>query len=130
MHNRHIGKTQPRVHNLREPIKSNIKIILWNCRSAKSKQMEISQLANNADVVICTETWLKPCDQFQFPGFSIYRKDRIGKKGGGILVLIVNKIQYKVIENLNADDLGAEFGCIQLIGTEEKIHIAPIYSHP
>ena len=48
---------------------------------------------NKPDIIVGTETWLtkEMFDSEFFPpelGFTVYRKDRIGQKGGGVIILV------------------------------------------
>ena len=48
------------------------------------------------DVVIGTETWLTPqiTSASCFPDtYTVYRKDRVGKTGGGVLIAVKNNIE-------------------------------------
>lgn len=50
----------------------SLKIILWNARSVKQKQMELLDLASreDADILVITETYLKPEICFSLPGYN------------------------------------------------------------
>lgn len=73
-------------------------VLFTNIRSLIPKREDVHSLTDtcNADFVFLTETWLNPdiTDSELFPphfGFHVYRTDRVGKRGGGVL-LALNKL--------------------------------------
>ena len=53
---------------------------------------------NNLDVLILAETFCpsKVSDSFYHsPGYQVYRRDRSGKTGGGVLAFVKDSIQIK-----------------------------------
>ena len=80
---------------------------------------QISSLS--LDIVFIVETWLSakiPDIQICPPGYKIIRKDRISKKGGGVLVLYKNKFPIVEIHNMKTDDV--EYLSIDLVGNKKK----------
>ena len=79
--------------------KENVKILLWNATSVKTKNLEIQKFLTdqNIDIAIITETWLAPTDTFRLHNYNITRKDRAtadGKaRGGGVLIATHSSIQ-------------------------------------
>lgn len=52
------------------------------------------------NVFAVTETWLKPYvsrRSVEIPGFRFCRNDRIGLRGGGVGIYILNNIKYKKV---------------------------------
>ena len=49
------------------------------------------------DVVCVCETWLNDCmsDSELLPGYSLFRRDRTGKTGGGVLIAVRDTIHAK-----------------------------------
>ena len=70
------------------------------------------------DIVFITETWLKPhfADALICPaGYTILRKDRLDKRGGGVLVLFKSHINIVEV-NINLPHLpDIEYICIDVI---------------
>ena len=59
------------------------------------------------DIILGNETWLDPSIKSNeiFPdGFKVYRKDRVGQVGGGVLVAIKNDYISDLVEELSPDD--------------------------
>ena len=83
--------------------------------------------ASNYDIIFITESWLKPkildaliCP----PGFVVMRKDRLDKRGGGILVLIkdhinvleVNLVNTPIVSKISDDDIiTIEYLCVDVL---------------
>ena len=73
-------------------------IVFWSCQGLRPKRKELQNYLpeNQIDILALNETFLKPKFEFHFPGYDIYKNDRlVGTKGGvAILVkkgIIVNK---------------------------------------
>ena len=59
------------------------------------------------DIVFGTETWLDPTIKNSeiFPdGFKIYRRDRTGQQGGGVLIAVKDHYISDEVEDLSPDD--------------------------
>ena len=85
-----------------------INCIVINCRSVRNKTCELSIMieSTNADVVMGTESWLTPDikDSEIFPkGYSVYRKDRIGQKGGEVFILVRDSLISSKVKDLDAN---------------------------
>ena len=73
-----------------------LKICQWNIqRLTDSKQEELKMLLNTTqsdmDVLILSETFCSkdvPDSFYGIPGYEIFRKDRFGKTGGGIMAYV------------------------------------------
>ena len=93
-------------------------LINLNIRGLYSKLGRLNYILNNAterqaDVVTLSETWLsKYTPQFSIPGYKMYRKDRVGKKGGGVAVLVSTALNSRELEventNVNLEMCGAQ----------------------
>jgi hypothetical protein len=63
------------------------------------------------DVLFLLETFLKsktPDTLLEIAGYTLYRKDRCGvKKGGGILVYIINNLKVERLYDLEENELEA-----------------------
>ena len=72
------------------------KIVLMNCQSVVNKTTELQTMLSSteADIVIATESWLRPdiLNPEIFPSnYNVYRKDR-PDTGGGVFILVSNKL--------------------------------------
>ena len=81
-----------------------------NTRSIMNKIDEITNLidVNHVDIACVTETWLSdevpPCVT-GIDGYTCERRDRVDRRGGGVLIYIRNGIPYRRIENLECDEV-------------------------
>lgn len=63
---------------------------------------------NKPDVIVGTETWLTEDlfdSEFFSPkhGFTLYRRDRIGQKGDGVIILVISDIPSEEKSEFNSD---------------------------
>lgn len=85
-----------------------------------------------SDTVILTETWLKPDieDKEIFPinfNYNVFRHDRSGQRGGGVLIAIKRHISSFGVCVLNNS---LEFTCICVCTPSSKIIIGVCYKPP
>lgn len=81
-----------------------LNVAFTNCRSILPKRHHLHSLIEdvNADVVLLTETWLHPeiVDNEVLPtnlNFSVYRRDRLERRGGGVLIAVRNTLSSSFI---------------------------------
>ena len=56
------------------------------------------------DVILLSETWLTPFSpDLTIPGYTLYRQDRHQKKGGGVAILLSNKLRCTVLDEINSN---------------------------
>lgn len=62
---------------------------IWNANGIISKKNELRFYLSNEkiDLIIISETKLKPNVAFKIPNYLVYRKDREINRGGGVLSL-------------------------------------------
>ena len=104
---------RPRSQRRRHPPLPFPTVILANIRSVYNKLDEISQLVESKqpDVCVFTESWLDdntPDDAVAIPSYSVVRKDRSDRKGGGILCHLRSVLSYCVF---NASDVPSLASC-------------------
>ena len=72
-------------------------VISWNVKGLRSRLGEVGQLVNKYQptVLMLQETWLSdviPTPYFH--GYTVYRQDRAGARGGGILTAVRSTLQH------------------------------------
>jgi endonuclease/exonuclease/phosphatase (EEP) superfamily protein YafD len=102
-----------------------LRILNANLQSAQGKRAELANLIDSTkpDILICTETWLTPDIQnseFLPSTFITFRKDRSGKRGGGVLIAVRDNLQCTEVPEL---DTGGEMVWIKLQTKNER----PLY---
>lgn len=91
---------------------------------------EIQGILKNIDIFICVETWLTEEKRIQFPGFSVFRKDRTHSRGGGLMLLIRNNLIYDVISDLNVPDQSVELCGISINNISLPLDLFVCYRAP
>ena len=96
-------------------VRKGINICHWNVQHlTDSKFEEIRNLLTcpskelfGLDILILSQTFCTkkiPVTFYSIPDYEVYRKDRIGKSGGGLCVYVKNSIQTKRRTDLETDD--------------------------
>ena len=89
--------------------------IIFNCnaRSICNKIDELDSVlnVNCVDIAAITETWLD--DSIASPnicptGYTSVRNDRNNRRGGGVMLLIKENVQYEVLPNVSNDETDVE----------------------
>ena len=110
--------THPSFNRSREPVLIQrslkqrddipLKVLIVNCHSIVDKKPELENLieTTQADIILGTESWLKDehLSTAIFPkGFKVYRKDRSNRDGGGVFILISEKLISSEPEELKVE---------------------------
>ena len=79
------------------PYCSTLKCLYMNSRSIGKKLNELQALSIGSDLVFCVESWLNPnylnCELLpSSAGFTIYRRDRENRRGGGVFLAVKNRL--------------------------------------
>lgn len=109
--------------------KKGLTFLQWNCRSISPKKADLINFLKNKkiDVIILSETWLKPEQYFKFSGYNVIRKDR--RDGyAGVAILINNKIRIKEKQLNNNGNTNVLACLVSLI--DFKVDILSIYRPP
>ena len=78
-------------------------VFLTNLRSIFNKfdDLRAQLISKNADIIICTETWLtsdSPVEAFAIPGYSCHRADRVGDSGrGGVVIWVRSSLHAEML---------------------------------
>ena len=82
------------------------------------------------DVVCVCETWLNDCvfDSELLPGYSIFRRDSIGKTGGGVLIAVKDTIRAKRRSDLERNN--AELVVVELFKANNQPIFLYTFYHP
>lgn len=107
-----------------------LKIIQWNLRSFKHKCNELINYSRYTDIFIISETRLDFRDSITFKGFDIIRKDRIDRRGGGVLILVRSNLKYLILEDIPDCQGRLETCGITIFSDQGKISIISLYRPP
>ena len=79
--------------------------VQMNVWGISSKKAEVKYLIDHClyddtpDVLLLCETWLTPFSPIlKIPGYETYQCNRIGKKGGGVAILLADKYRCKTLD--------------------------------
>jgi len=86
-----------------------LKVVLMNCQSVVKKSAEIHSLllSINPDIVIGTESWLKPeihSSEIFPPEYITYRRDRTDTTGGGVFILVASHLISCELDEFQSPD--------------------------
>ena len=113
-------------------------VIQLNIRGLCSKQSQLKQMIDNCmseripDMVILCETWLTLFSpSVTIPGYDLCHKDRQSKRGGGVALLISNKVRYKMLNIKSSCNTTFESICAELeLKNKQKLIISSLYRPP
>ncbi|CAF1073509.1 unnamed protein product, partial [Brachionus calyciflorus] len=96
------------------------------------KILELNRLAKiyKIDIISLNETYLKPDKNFELPGFTTFRGDRLERRGGGAAICIKDNLISKKITLTDIAKLDNAIGCELTIDHNFKLAIFSIYSSP
>lgn len=126
------GSTQNCVSFLSNKYSNFLKIVHLNTQSLHNENHfdEFCQTFSdsNIDVVAVSETWFKTSSAVDVSGYNIYRKDRVGKTGGGVAVYV--RQDHKVEVLLCSDAHQSDYILLSITIKGTKILLACIYRPP
>lgn len=72
---------------------SPFRVFQWNARGIRGNRSQLvhSEWYSNADIILIQETLLTPGVNFSLPGFNLFRRERPGAPGGGLLTAVANR---------------------------------------
>ena len=113
-----------------------MRIIIINCHSIKDKATDLANLirSTDPDIVIGTESWLKPSDYsseyFPTEDYCDYRNDRSGKfgmsKGGGVFILVSRRFNSSRVVEAETDSNELVWVQIEL-KYSKKLYVGSLY---
>ena len=112
-------------------LNEHLHIMQWNARSVKChlSDLKITAYSTKPHVIAIQESWLKKKDKT--PGFISYfthRMDRVGRKGGGLMLLVRKNLHYipKTLISFQGGKL--EVQAISIKSNNQFIDIMNVYN--
>jgi exonuclease III len=104
-----------------------LKVMYFNAQSIINKRNEFEVLVDEykPDIIGISETWAN--DQIleaelRLDGYYIFRRDRVGKRGGGVLLYVANSIKSKERKIDETADFKEYINCeIEISGNKFKL---------
>ena len=126
------------VYSLKDVHVDDLVIIQLNIRGICSKTSLLTSLLNSCvegrapDIVLLSETWLTPnSPNVTIPGFDFIHCDRTHKRGGGVGMLISEKLRYTTCKSISSSIVENECITIELeLRSHEKCIISSMYRPP
>ena len=116
---------------------SDLVVLQLNIRGLINKQTDLHKLLSNGstnkvDVVLLCETWLRKETNklINIPNYQFVGKERQGKKGGGVGILISNDLKYRHRDDLDSTNDDFEHITIELKGDKKQALIMSCYRAP
>ena len=89
------------VHKILDADCNDLVVMQLNIQGIGSKRSQLIDLIDcsiqnrTPDILLLSEMWLTPFSpMITIPGYDFYRQDRSQKKGGGVAILISNKLRH------------------------------------
>ena len=113
-------------------------VIQLNIRGLLNKQVELNMLLkeikkkHEASIILLAETWLKKTmkKKIRVPGYQFVGSHRECKRGGGVGILISNKLQFRERKELTLDIPNFENITIELKTHKDSILLSALYRPP
>ena len=127
--------------NLQSPISKGLKICHWNIqRLTTTKQDEIkisltenSNNSNKIDILFLSETFCTnktPDYLYAITDYKLFRKDRIGKLGGGVMAFVHKDLKVERRIDMEDDDLEALWLEVNPHKSNRSLFVAGVYRPP
>jgi hypothetical protein len=108
-------------------------MILLNARSIRNKLPEFRCLVatETVDIIAVTESWIHTGGndfeaEFELPGYTMFKKDRIGRQGGGVLLYARSHLQATCHTINSAHELIG----VEINGANLRLNIYLVYRPP
>ncbi|RWZ45908.1 endonuclease/exonuclease/phosphatase family protein, partial [Labedella phragmitis] len=104
-----VSTNKPAKVSLENCTEAGYKCVCLNARSIVNKRNELNIMVEDTDphIIGITESWANKeisDAELGLPGYVMFRKDRIGRRGGGVILYIKESIQaYEIILEKEAD---------------------------
>ena len=118
------------------PHVSDLRIMHLNIRGLISKQIELGNVIHNGygpakpiDIVLLNKTWLQKetIHKVSTPGYTLYSKERVGGKGGGIGILVSNRLKCRPRPDLNTESEKLEHLVVEIKTQTTSLLFATAY---
>ena len=92
------NKKKSAKNSLESPTEVGYKCVCLNARSIANKRNELNIMVEDIDphIIGITESWATPVISYVvlgMTGYVMFRKDRLGRRGGGVILYIKESIQ-------------------------------------
>ena len=115
----------------------DLNLLHLNVRGIISKQSKLVRLLQDCigrhtiHVVTLNETWLTKDNEhyLNVPDYHVVKRNRMGKKGGGVCILIHKSLNYKEIDTINALKFAKGFiRLVACVGSGDPVRVLRLYT--
>ena len=118
--------------------KEDFVILNINIRGLYSKIGDLNRLVERISlsgsaptVITISETWLNQhSPNFEVPGYKIFRSDRLHKKGGGVAVLVANRLTSRKVKDVETNPTIVESCTVEIKGNKSPLIVSSLYRPP
>ena len=128
-----IASEDSKTRRIKSNLEKSLRVIVFNAQSIRNKMDEFRALmaTEKPKIVGITESWIHTDGrdfegEFKIPGYKMFKKDRVGRGGGGVLLYVrehLNPVECKL--ETEHEMLG-----VVLSALERKLHIYLVYRPP
>jgi len=112
-------------------VSTGLSILQWNCCGLLAHHNELRQFLSSSsvryDIICLQETFLKPGKQFHLQGYSTARKDRLDSRGGGVVTLVRDTVNYVELDTSSID---LEMITIKVKTNNSYVYVVNLYIAP
>lgn len=115
-------------HSKQKP--HSLVLATWNAQSLRYQKEELADFLeeHHVDIIAIQETQLKPGIRFTMPNYTVYRRDREDRRGGGLAILVKRNLKFTLLPSPNTTTVEALQGKIQM--ASQYIIIQSVYKSP
>ena len=81
------------IHTYQPNFYTNFAYINLNGLKRQHEELKHFIHEQQLDIILLNETHLRPCDKVKIPNYTLYRKDRLTNRGGGVAIYIKRSIK-------------------------------------
>lgn len=109
---------------------TSLTMATWNAHCIKYQKTEVQEFLKDKDIdiMLIQETQLKASDRFTIPNYTMHRADRLNRRGGGVAILIKNRVNFSLLPQPATNGIEIISGIVTI--NNMKTIIASVYKPP
>ena len=128
------SKKTPAKNSLESPTEFGYKCVCLNARSIVNKRNELNIMVEDIDphIIGITESWATPDisdAELGMTGYVMFRKDRLGRRGGGVILYIKESIQAYEIKFEKEAECEEAVWC-NIVTVKSTLTVGLVYRSP
>ena len=83
------------------------------------------------DIITLSETWMSThTPKFSIPGYKMYSSNQLGKRGGGVAILVKQTLTCRESDLISKEINGVEICCVEIKTGKGPINVLSLYRPP